>query len=74
MRSVSMHGTTKVLFLESLGDYTDSALIAAIQCYNKALKIDEKVVKAWNSKGVTLEKIGKYEEAEECYERAKKLS
>lgn len=61
-------------FLKVWGTILILLLSLPIQCYNKALKIDEKVVKAWNSKGVTLEKIGKYEEAEECYERAKKLS
>ncbi|MBW9221687.1 protein kinase [Methanothermococcus sp. SCGC AD-155-C09] len=41
----------------------------AIECYDKALKIDPNYVDAWYNKGVALKNLGKYNEAIMCYDR-----
>jgi len=42
----------------------------AIQCYDKALKIDPKDAAAWFLKGAVLNKLNRYQEALQCCDRA----
>jgi tetratricopeptide (TPR) repeat protein len=46
----------------------------AIECYNKALKIEQENVEILEYKAVALEKINKYKEALECYEKIEKCN
>ena len=41
-----------------------------IEYYSKCLKLDPKNADAWNNKGVALEKLGRYEEAIRCFDKA----
>ena len=41
----------------------------AIECYDKALKIDRDYLEAWLEKGRVFNSFGKYEEAMECFEK-----
>ncbi|HID26577.1 MAG TPA: tetratricopeptide repeat protein, partial [Methanosarcinales archaeon] len=45
----------------------------AIECYNKALELNEKDIIAWNNKGNALNLLGKKEQAIECYKKALKI-
>ena len=45
----------------------------AIQCYDRALKIDPKGAGVWNNKGVAFKNLGHYDEAVQCYDRALKI-
>jgi tetratricopeptide (TPR) repeat protein len=42
---------------------------AAITSYNSAIQIEPKYIDAWISKGMTLDNLGRYEEAINCYDR-----
>ena len=42
----------------------------AINCFDKALKINPSYARAWNNKGIVLAKLGKYNEAITYYDRA----
>ena len=42
----------------------------AIECYDKALEIDGRHVKAWINKGHALDGLGPWDEAIECYDKA----
>jgi Flp pilus assembly protein TadD len=46
----------------------------AIQCYEKALKIDPDDPSVWNNKGNVLEIMKEYEEAKKCFEKAVTLN
>ena len=41
----------------------------AIEFFNKALKIDEMYIPAWNDKGVAYMELKKYEQALDCFQR-----
>lgn len=43
---------------------------SAIECYDKAIKLQPNYAKAWYNKGYILEKQGKYEEALHCFDKA----
>lgn len=45
----------------------------AIQCYDKALKINPKLTEVWNNKGLALARTGRYAEAIKCYDKAIEL-
>ncbi len=45
----------------------------AIECYEKALKINPNNVKAWNNKAFALHNLNRLEEAIECYDEALKI-
>ena len=45
----------------------------AIECFNKALEIDNNIPQIWNNKGVCLEEMGNFDEAKKCYEKALEL-
>jgi len=42
----------------------------ALACFNTILKLDEKCKEAWNAKADVFTKLGKYNEAAECYKKA----
>ena len=46
----------------------------AIECYDKALKINPNDTEALNNKGVALYRLGRHEEAIECYDRALEIN
>ena len=46
----------------------------AIDCYDRAIKIDPMNAGAWSNKGVALDGIGKFQEAIDCYEKALKIN
>ncbi|MFX0201566.1 MAG: tetratricopeptide repeat protein, partial [Candidatus Hodarchaeota archaeon] len=45
----------------------------AMECFDKAVKINPKDARAWVNKGVVLDKLGKPEEVMKCYDRALKI-
>ena len=45
----------------------------AIWYFDKAIEIDSKCVKAWNSKGLALMAMGRPEEADAAFARAREL-
>ena len=45
----------------------------AVKCYDKILGIDPRALNAYHNKGVTLEKLGRHEEAEKCFAKVKKV-
>ena len=45
----------------------------AITCFDKAIEIKSTDEEAWNNKGVYLERLGHKDEAEHCFQKAKKL-
>ncbi|MCJ7530755.1 MAG: serine/threonine-protein kinase [Anaerolineales bacterium] len=45
----------------------------AILCYDQALELDPRHVKAWYNKGASLDSLGRYEEAIRCYDQALEL-
>jgi tetratricopeptide (TPR) repeat protein len=63
-----MHGITKGVALKNLGKHNE-----AIECYDKAIKIDPNYALAWNNKDLALYNLGKYNESIECYDKAIKI-
>jgi Flp pilus assembly protein TadD len=45
----------------------------AIKAYNKAIEINPKYAKAWNNKGIALNKLGRTAEANAAKTKAKEL-
>ena len=45
----------------------------AIELYNKSLEIAPNCAEAWYYKGLALDKLGKYEDSKECFDKAKQL-
>jgi tetratricopeptide (TPR) repeat protein len=45
----------------------------ALDCFDKATKLNPEFAVAWYNKGGVLAKIGKKKEAEKCYEKSKSL-
>ena len=45
----------------------------SIECYDKALKINPRNVKAWNNKAFALHNLNRLDEAIECYDEALKI-
>ncbi len=45
----------------------------AIECYDKAVKINAVEKYAWNGKGMALNKLGDYEQSLECHDKAVKI-
>jgi len=63
----------KEIILEG-NEYLDSRhLSVALDYYDQDIKIDPNYAYAWNSKGIALRNLGKYDEAIECYDRAIKI-
>ena len=55
------------------GNYYNNAFNqfnTALQSYNRSLELDPEYGYAWYSKGVTLQNMGQYDEAETCFEKA----
>ena len=46
----------------------------AINCYDQALKVHPGFADAWNNKGTSLSRLGRYEEALTCYDQALKVN
>ncbi len=45
----------------------------AIQCYDKALELNQRFQEVWNNKGLALARTGRYAEAIKCYDKALEL-
>ena len=45
----------------------------AITCYDNAIKLNPKNLAAYNGKGNSLRKLGRDEDAEQCFAKAKEL-
>ncbi|ODS32041.1 MAG: hypothetical protein SCARUB_02826 [Candidatus Scalindua rubra] len=45
----------------------------AISCFEKAIKLDHKMVAPWNNKGSSFDSIGQFDEAIRCFDRAIEL-
>ena len=45
----------------------------ALDLYDKAIKINPKDAAAWHNKGVSLDKVGRRDEAQNCFDKAKEL-
>ncbi|KAF5418231.1 MAG: hypothetical protein C5S38_00205 [Candidatus Methanophagaceae archaeon] len=41
--------------------------------YDKAIELNPEFGDTWNNKGVNLEKLGRKDEAEHCFQKAKEL-
>jgi tetratricopeptide (TPR) repeat protein len=54
--------------LGSLGKYEE-----AIECFDKALDIDQNDASIWDNKGFVLGSLGRREEAIECFDKAVKI-
>jgi Flp pilus assembly protein TadD len=63
-----MHGIPRLEPLIILERYEE-----AIEALDKALELDPQFAYAWYNKGVVLEKLGKSDEAQVCYDKAKEL-
>jgi tetratricopeptide (TPR) repeat protein len=50
--------------LEEIGKHKE-----AIECFDKAIEIDEKKLHAWFSKGIVLQTLRKHKEAIECFDK-----
>jgi len=62
-----IRGITKVS-LSNLGKHK-----GAIECYDRAIKIDPNYKEAWNGKGVSLRKLGQQKDADRCFAKAIEL-
>jgi hypothetical protein len=47
--------------------------VEALECYEKFLEKDISIGRIWNNKGVVLRKLGRDEEADKCFVKAKEL-
>ena len=47
--------------------------LLAIECYDKAIRLDPEDYDTWLNKGNSLVKLERYEEAIECYDKAIRL-
>jgi tetratricopeptide (TPR) repeat protein len=59
---------TKGFILYNLGKYEE-----AIYYFDKAISIYPEYAEVWNHKGSALQKLGKGEDAKECFNKAKSL-
>lgn len=41
--------------------------------YDKSIELDPQNPRAWNSKGYVLEELGRHDEAQACFDKAKEL-
>ena len=57
--------TNKAIALENLGKIDE-----ALECYDKALKINPKIIDAWIDKANVLKNYERFDEALECYKKA----
>jgi len=55
---------------DGLNEFSNEKYLSAIECFEKAIKIDNKNVVAYNGKANALYKLGKIEEAVEVYNKA----
>ena len=71
-RSVELVVSTSKFFpkpAELISAITLDASGEAIVAYDKAIEIDPEFAEAWYNKGITLDKLGKHEEAVVCYNK-----
>jgi tetratricopeptide (TPR) repeat protein len=64
----------KEIILKGNEHYYKNEYREAIECYDKALKINPNYAGVWNNKGNALAELAKYKEAIECYDKAIKLN
>jgi len=62
--------TVEELNKKGLDLYNKGKYEEAINCFDKALKINDDVYQVWNNKGLVYYKLKKYEEAVKCFEKA----
>ena len=58
----------KGIVFDAMGKYEE-----AIACYDEINKFVPEYLEAWNQKGNALKKLGRDEEAEQCFAKAKEL-
>jgi len=54
--------------------YEAKAYFLALKMYNKALEINPDLGYAWNNKGSSLNKLGRYKEAINCYDKSLEIN
>ena len=53
--------------------FTLEKLGKALECFDRATKLNPEFAVAWHNKGGVFLKLGKQKESEKCYEKAKNL-
>lgn len=60
-------------FLDGVSRYHNEIYDEALRDFNRATELDPSFARAWYNKGVTLDKLGRHDEAQVCYDKAKEL-
>ena len=63
-----LHLDTKGFIFYNLNQYEK-----ALEYYDKALKLEPNDAEIWNHKGFALDKLGRGDEAQNCFNKAKQL-
>ena len=71
---MSYEKNTQFLIGEGIYLYKQKKYSEAVDCFDKAIKINPLYYTAWCNKGVALDKLGKYSEAVDCFDKAIKIN